>query len=391
MTATSPQAHAKLSASGSHRWLNCPGSIRMERGYPDTSGPDAELGTSRHDWAATCLLEGRDAEAYLGRVFNGIEATKDDVPHVQAYVDHVRREAAGGELLVEQRVDYSAVIDVPESFGTSDSVILHDDLITIVDLKFGRGVRVDAPGNSQLQLYALGAVETFGLLGDFKRVRMVIHQPRKDHVSEAELEIEELYRLAQEFRAGAQTALKPDAPLVPGESQCRFCKAKADCAARARFVAELTVGDFDDLTADRATVPEPDKLTDEQLARIVPHLGLIEDFARTVKATALERAQRNELPGFKAVRGRRGARQWKDPETVEETLKGMRLRKDEMYRMTLQTPTQLAKVLKDNPRRWKKLEAQIHQPEGKPTLVPIDDPRPAVTAIASTAEFEDLS
>ncbi|MDZ7789713.1 MAG: DUF2800 domain-containing protein [Xanthomonadales bacterium] len=391
MTATSPQAHAKLSASGSHRWLNCPGSLRMEEGYPDTSGPDAALGTSRHDWAAPCLLEGKDAEAYIGRVFNGIEATEEDAPILQSYLDLVRREAEGGELLVEQRVNYSGAIDVPDQFGTSDVVILHTDQITVIDLKWGLGVRVDAPGNTQTQLYGLGAAEEFGLLGDFNRVRMVIHQPRLDHVSEAELEIEELYRLALEFRAGAQAALKPDAPLYPGESQCRFCKAKADCAARARFVAELTVGDFEDLTGEAPTTPEPDALTDEQLARIVPNLGLIEDFARTVKATALERAQRGELPGFKAVRGRRGARQWKDPDEVEDTLKAMRLRKDEMYKMTLHTPTQIAKLLKSNPRRWKKVKSQIHQPEGEPTLAPADDPRPAVTAVASAAEFEDVS
>ncbi|MFI9652819.1 DUF2800 domain-containing protein [Guyparkeria halopsychrophila] len=391
MTATSPQAHAKLSASGSHRWINCPGSVRMEEGYPDTSGPHAELGTSRHDWAATCLLERRDAEAYLGRVFNGIEATEDDVDYVQSYVDLVRREAEGGELLVEQRVSYSDVIDVPGSFGTSDTVILHSDRITVIDLKYGRGVRVDAPGNSQLRLYALGALEEFGLLGDFREVRTIIHQPRRDHVSEETLSVEALRGHGAGYRIAAQEAQRESAMLVPGESQCRFCKAKADCAARARYVAELTVGDFDDLTGQSPTAPDPDRLTEEQLARIVPNLDLIEDFARSVRSAALERAQRNELPGFKAVRGRRGARQWKDPEAVKEHLAAMRLRKDEMYKLTLQTPTQIAKLLKGHPRRWRRIEEQIHQPEGKPTLAPADDPRPAVTAIASAHEFEDVS
>jgi hypothetical protein len=363
----------------------------MEEGYPESSSEHAELGTSRHDWAATCLLEGRDARAYLGRVFNGIEATEDDADYIQSYIDLVRREAEGGELLVEQRVEYSNIIDVPESFGTSDVVILHDDTVSVVDLKFGRGVRVDAPGNSQLQLYGLGAVEVFGLLGDFKRVRMLIHQPRLDHLSETALDIEELYRLGLEYRAGAQAALKPDAPLVPGDAQCRFCKAKADCSARTRHVAELTVGDFDDLTSDAAEPPAPDTLTEDQVARIVPHLDQIEGWAKDMRRRSLELAEQGALPGFKAVRGRRGARQWKDPKAVEEQCKTMRLRKDEMYQMKLQSPTQLAKVLKDHPRRWKKLEGRIHQPEGRLALASADDPRPAVTATASAAEFEDLS
>ena len=171
--------HALLNASGAKRWMSCPGSKKMEHGLPDANSSYADDGTRMHTAAAEMLL-GQPVSVEL-----------DDEEHdvVQTYVDWVKLEARGHQLLVEQRVDYSDVIGVPDSFGTADAIILAGDTIKICDLKTGRGVKVDAEENEQLMLYALGALEVFGLVGDFKRAKLVIVQPRLGNISEWEVTI----------------------------------------------------------------------------------------------------------------------------------------------------------------------------------------------------------
>jgi hypothetical protein len=167
-------AHALLNASGSARWIPCPGSVALTKDMPEENSSYADDGTRMHTAAAEMLL-GQPLSVLL-------DEEEQDI--VQTYVDYVRREADGHQLLVEQRVDYSDVIDVPDSFGTSDAVIFAGDTIVIVDLKTGRGVKVDAEENTQLMLYALGAISTFGVLGHFTEAKLVIVQPRLDHISE---------------------------------------------------------------------------------------------------------------------------------------------------------------------------------------------------------------
>jgi len=174
-------AHALLGASKAHRWMRCPGSIALEADLPDISSPHAEEGTRAHELAAIIL------EAQIPWCPNDWDA--DMIDYVRSYVDYVTREAAGHHLLIEQRVDYSDVIGVPDSFGTSDAIILAGDTITIIDLKYGMGVRVNAEENEQLMLYALGALETFGVTGNYTKAKLVIVQPRLDHISEWEVAI----------------------------------------------------------------------------------------------------------------------------------------------------------------------------------------------------------
>jgi hypothetical protein len=173
-------AHALLGASKAHRWMACPGSIALEHDLPDTPSPHAEEGTRAHELAA----------AWLEQRFEAFKNAPDEMEeNVRFYVEYVRREAVGHQLLIEQRVDYSDVIGAPNSFGTADCIILAGDTIKIIDLKYGMGVRVDAEENEQLMLYALGALETFGLLGGFTKAKLVIVQPRLNHISEWEVAI----------------------------------------------------------------------------------------------------------------------------------------------------------------------------------------------------------
>lgn len=159
--------------------MTCPGSLKLEAPYPDTNSSYADDGTRMHTAAAEMLL-GQPVSVLLD---------DEELDVVQTYVDWVQIEARGHQLLVEQRVDYSDVIGVPDSFGTADAIILAGDVIKICDLKTGRGVKVDAEQNEQLMLYALGALEVFGPVGDFKRAKLVIIQPRIGSLSEWEVEI----------------------------------------------------------------------------------------------------------------------------------------------------------------------------------------------------------
>lgn len=172
------RAHAKLSASSSDRWLNCTAAPTMEESYTDERSSFAEEGTRAHELAERCLRSGRHASSIEG------DWPQDMRDYVQMYLDYVR--AIKGELLVEQRFDLGKWI--PEGFGTSDAVVLDDGVCHVMDLKYGKGVRVDATCNTQLMLYALGAYDAFdAIYGPITKFVLHVCQPRLDHFDQWEV------------------------------------------------------------------------------------------------------------------------------------------------------------------------------------------------------------
>ncbi|HBV3142613.1 TPA: DUF2800 domain-containing protein [Klebsiella aerogenes] len=399
-----PDVHARLSPSSAHRWMRCPGSLALESTQSDKSSAFAEEGTRAHELAEKILNGRLQGFEHQG----GIDPEMHD--YVLRYVDAVWTLAEGNELMVEQRVDFSHIVGVENSFGTADAVVIVGNELQIHDLKYGRGVQVDAEQNEQLQLYALGALEQFNLLYDFDSVRLFIHQPRLNHVSEWALSVEEVEAFGQRVQEAAANVIVmfniaecegvntlPLENFTPGEKQCRFCKASAICTAREQFHMQTVAGDFDDLTAPigelvTSAIARVPMLTNEQLAEIYGQADFLESWLKAIRDRVnSELNAGHPVPGFKLVTGKQGNRAWRNEVEAEELLKSFRLKQDQMYSQKVISPTQAEKLLKkESPRRWTKVEALITRSDGKPTIAPESDPRPALN-VNPVNDFDDVS
>lgn len=408
--------HAKLSPSGASRWMACPGSVVLEAGRPDEDSVFAAEGTAAHILASRCLVENTGARSYLGESIRISDQWTFIVDtNMAGYVDDycalVREMAEGKTLLVEQRVPIDHITGESGAGGTADAIIVdaNQRRITVIDLKYGLGVPVSAQDNPQLQLYALGAIWLCEPLAEFDHASMVIHQPRLNSVSQWEdVPVANLERFAEEVAAAADTtraaqknhvspgidaAAWQEAYLHPGESQCKFCKAKASCPALTDLVVETTgtatVEDFAEFVPD---TPGKD-IGANFLSMAMGKVELVELWCKAIRAEAERLLVSGEkLEGWKLVEGRLGNRAWLNEPEAEAALKKLRLKADEMWERKLITPTGAEKLFKkQKPKVWEKLQKHITRAPGKLSVAPATDPRPGLVPAAATAEdFGDL-
>jgi hypothetical protein len=386
--------------------MRCPGSVQACADLPDESSKFADEGTAAHFLASECLGRGDEPFSHLGRTIlvsrDGAEwlpegwaagnaassflVDQDMCLAVRDYVDYVRgvSKATGGALLVEQRLPISSLTGESGAHGTADAVILAEREIIVIDLKYGRGVAVDAEDNEQLQIYALAALREFGLAQDFDQVRMVIHQPRLGAVSEATLSIDDLAYFGERVLEAAGFTQYPDPRLNPSEKACRFCRAKATCPALRDEVIEA----FD-------ATPVPADQGEQVLADCMGKVDLIEGWCKAVRAEAEARLLAGKpVPGWKLVQGKKGNRKWSSDADAEAMLKAMRIPHDRMYDYAVISPTSAEKLAKAEvigPRQWPRVAALITQAEGKPSVAPESDKRPALVMSAVADAFNDVT
>jgi hypothetical protein len=293
--------------------------------------------------------------------------------YVQQYVDYVC--SFSGEHFYEVRVDFSPW--VPEGFGTSDCIVIDakNKLLRVIDLKYGKGVKVDADNNYQAQLYALGAINDMGFLLDVERVNIAIVQPRLDHVSEWEITVAELMQFAEYIKERAQLACELSAERVPGEKQCQWCKAKATCPALYDLTQQTLMQSFDVIQID--TMPKVERLTDLQLKLALDSRKLIESWLSAVEQYATEQIlDGKQLAGYKLVEGR-SVRQWIDEQQAETAL-AERFDESEIYKKSFISVAQAEKLL--GKKQAALLDGLVTKPQGKPTLAPESDKRAPIGA-----------
>lgn len=384
----SEKRHALLSASTAHRWLYCTPSARLEQeeGTEECS-VYAEEGTAAHALAEIKLSytfgkmgplayqealddwhNNPDYEKYYSQEF---EEFVDD------YVSFVVSQTDGLEhfhIYFEVKVNFSNF--VPQGFGTSDVIIVTDDMVHVIDLKFGQGVPVSAINNPQLRLYGLGALNLFP---NSERVKMTINQPRLASCDTEELSKKELLDWAiNVVMPRAEEAIKGEGKLQASEKACKFCKVRAKCKARADQQLELARKEFevDDLKANLAQ-----NMNEEQIAEILDIAPAFIDWFKDVQAYALgQLVQGRHIPGYKLVEGR-SIRQITDENKAIDILVDAGFKKEDlMSKPELLGISALEKVVgKKNLAEL--LKDYIIKPSGKLTLAPESDRRPAVNTL----------
>lgn len=397
--------HARLSPSSAERWMTCPGSVALCDAIQDVGSEYADEGTAAHFLAAACLSSGLHPSEFLGQSIvvdkaggtgfdaeNGqYEVDVDMAGHVNHYVQAVRAHAKDCQLLaVEVAVPIGVFTGEEGAAGTADAItVTAGGELQVHDLKYGQGVKVSAERNKQLLLYALGANNLYNMAYEYDRVRVFIHQPRvSPTASEWSCSLEDLAVFAEEVaRASAEVFAGSDL-LEPSEDACRWCRAKTQCPALTAVVQEMTSLDFDDLAKPLAVEIGGPTLGNQM--RAVP---LVEQWCKAVRAEVeRELFAGNPVDGFKVVQGRRGDRAWADKDEAEKLLKDVfRLKVEEMYDLKLISPTSAEKLAKAGtigPRQWKKVEALVTRADGKPSVAPESDPRPALVLQATVDDFD---
>lgn len=422
-------AHSKYSASASDRWLACPGSVVLSAGKSSKASIHAARGTVAHTLLEWCLTQGlaEPHAEWVGAVHevDGFEIEVDDelIDNVKWALGHIAEITAGCDIVQsETRVNYAHWLGVPtdEGFGTSDVIAVRsaDRELLVADYKNGRKA-VDAVDNTQMMLYAAGALTQFEDVVDVDTVRMVILQPEAGRPKEHVISVADLKAwLTGPARSGASSVqvaerTYPDAADGASEWQdtflktgehCTFCKAKATCpkirgeVAEAVFhTAPATPEEFESYVDNARAMGACATTLESVLAcersqghsaaawigAALSKVDLIEDWCKAVRAEAERRLLAGEpVPGFKIVQGKRGARAWANVAEAEQMLKTFRLKQEEMYDFKLISPTtaeKLAKAETIGKRQWPKLQALITQSEGKPHVAPESDPRPSIT------------
>lgn len=361
-----PNNHAALSASGSHRWLECPPSAKLCAELPDTSSEYAQEGTDAHALCEHKLklllgIETADPAENLTYYNEEMERCANEyAEYVSEQVEKAKTVCKDPVVLIEQRLDFSKY--VPDGFGTGDCVIVTDGRLSVVDFKFGKGIEILAENNPQMMLYALGALELFDGIYDIDTVSMAIFQPRRDNISEYTISKADLLHWANVVLVPtAQLAANGNGEFKAGD-HCRFCKVRATCRKLAEYNLSLARYDFE----------PPATLDNLEISAVLAKADELVSWVTDVKEYALRQALSGvTYDGFKVVEGRSN-RKYTDENAVVNAVKAAGFDPYEHNVLGITAMNALLGRKKFN----ELLGKLIEKPQGKPTLVPISDKRP---------------
>lgn len=449
--------HARLGPSGAYIWMRCTASPNESDGKPNDGNDASRMGTACHGVASECLLNDQEPQHYLDQPFvfakDGegsrhenfrpllpavsdltveyeVPITQEYVEHVNVYVNFVRdlHRTLGGDLHVEQRVPIDHITGEPGAGGTSDTIIIAGDTAIVCDAKFGRNkvesFEIIQPAmphpitgepqppvmepNSQLAMYASGALRKHDPLGMVQTVKLIIVQPPLSHVSEYTLSVADLDLFIERVRQKA-TETRTNPVFNPGD-HCTYCKGRVTCQVRDAFVLQTSLEGFTDASdLQQVASARPRAVDTNLLGVMLAKVSMIQEWCGDIQRRAFEELMagrpvvREDGMRYKLVEGRAGHRKWADPTVAEAALSKMRLKQEQMYDMSLISPTTAEKLAtpKKNrkgeivtealigARQWKKLEELITQSDGKPTIALETDPRPALPSAVNG--FEEVS
>jgi hypothetical protein len=379
----SQRAHALLSASGSKRWINCTPSAKLEEaeGPRETSIYAAE-GTLAHELSELYLRHDTLLNIDDAKFNEGFEAIMSNelfsdemLDVVPIYVDYCTAEYKAAKtkckfalIEIEQKLDLTEY--VPEAFGTADCCIISDDILEVIDLKYGKGVPVYSEFNTQLMLYGLGALRKYSLMYDINKLKLTIVQPRINNISSWEISVDDLIKYAEEtIKPAAQLAFKGEGELKAG-SWCKFCVVKNKC--RALYDENLKIAKHE--------FAKPEFLTDDDIADILKRAPMFIEWVNSIKEYAEDKAinEQKIWPGFKLVEGT-SRRKWSNEDDVANAIYANfpEASDDQLFDMKLKSITAIEKLF-GKKRVDEVLSNVIIKPQGKPTLVSEDDKRPAL-------------
>lgn len=369
----SERAHAVLSASGAEKWLNCPPSARLEESYPDTSSPYAKEGTLAHEIAEfkarNYFIETLPKRTFTSKLnkFKKDELYQNEMDeYTENYLEYIKEVAmrypSKPYIALEKKIDFSKY--VPDGYGTCDCIMIHGNDMHIIDFKYGKGVPVSAENNSQLMLYALGALEAYSMLYQIDTVHLSIFQPRIDNISCFDISAANLLSWAVgEVEPKAKLAYGGIGDFKAGE-YCRFCKAQAQCRAKAESIISVF-----------PVKEEPALLTDDEIGLILAKAKELVSWSNAVEDYALNAIlSGKEIQGWKAVEGR-SIRVFSDADKAFEKIVESGTPEEMLYERKPLSLSQIEKLL--GKKEFESIVSSfVIKPQGKPTLAPSDDKRP---------------
>lgn len=414
---TNAPKHAILSPSHAHTWLYCLAAPSLEKDFPESESPYAAEGTKAHALAEKILrwrYEGYKAPDWESLDKEMLDYVNVYANHISEIIDKHRTDDPALFFAFEYAVNIEGVTGEKDAKGTIDNIVVTGDTLYINDLKYGAGVPVKAEKNLQMAIYALAALDRLSAIYDISKVVLTIIQPRCGGINSWETTVEVLERFRANIKPRAERAIKiynaeekaTEADYHVSEDACRFCRAKSVCKAYTESVKGELLADYEAIDKKSEVKPESKAVVEAVKAIQVPSdpkslahafslVPIIKDWCAMVEESVTARLGQGEaIPGYKLVAGRKGARKWADEAKVEYLMKAMRIKRDIMYTMKLISPTQFEKAVKSGDAFGKgqieKLRGLIVAPEGKPSVVSEDDPRPAL-AVASASDYDEVN